>query len=82
MSEIGLGDKVFKCRSWRPGLEAYLEEVKGEGVVTLIIDNNEKKYRVVWGGGIYSWHKEDEFVNTNKVIKCTVNSLKKKEEKK
>jgi len=57
MSEIGLGDKVLECRVWRPGVESLSGVKNGEGTVTLIVDEGERRYRVVWESGIYSWHK-------------------------
>ena len=66
-SAINVGDRVLRCVPWRPGIEA---PKKGEGVVTLITEDQDARLvRVLWVTGNLEWHPESELVNVKNVKK-------------
>lgn len=62
---INVGDRVLSCIPWKPGMQ--ITEKKGEGIVTLITEKEERKARVLWASGILEWIPENELVNIKNV---------------
>lgn len=62
---INVGDRVLSCIPWTPGMQ--ITEKKGEGIVTLITDDDERRARVLWATGILEWIPENELVNVKNV---------------
>ena len=71
MSKLTIGDRVLECSKWNPG-EPPKHQKKGEGVVTLIVDNVEnnedRKLRIIWNSGSLTWHTDKELVNIERVV--------------
>ena len=65
-SAINVGDRVLHCITWTPGMKPL--EKRGEGVVTLITElEDDRRCRVLWTSGNFSWHEENELVNIKNV---------------
>jgi hypothetical protein len=67
--DIAIGDKVYKCITWSPGV--YIDKNEsGEGTVTMITkDKNGISIRVTWPSGLTKWHPIADLVTVKKVIK-------------
>jgi len=67
--DIAVGDKVYKCISWVPGV--YIDKSEsGEGIVTMIArDKDGISIRVSWPSGIVKWCPITDLVTSKKVIR-------------
>ncbi len=67
--DIAVGDKVYKCISWTPGV--YIDKSEsGEGTVTMIArDKDSISIRVNWPSGITKWYSITDLVTSKKVIR-------------
>jgi hypothetical protein len=67
--DIAVGDKVYKCISWFPGVYTDKSE-SGEGTVTMIArDKDGISIRVSWPSGIAKWYLPTNLVTSKKVIR-------------
>jgi len=64
-STINVGDRVLSCIPWKPGMQ--ITEKRGEGIVTLITEKEERRARVLWATGVLEWIPENELVNIKNV---------------
>ena len=61
--KLKVGDLVYQCEKWTPGLEP--EPPRGLGLVTMIAN---RKMRVLWRTGEILWFPENKLVHISNIV--------------